>query len=214
MIGEQKHFNTIDKYIMTFPAGIQAVLLEMRQLIQDAAPDAVEKMSYQMPTFWLHGNLVHFAAHQKHLGFYPTPSGVNAFTDRLSGYVTSKGGVQFPYSQPLPAALITEMVKFRVQENLQKALAGRVNRSGRKAEKRADTLKRPIHEMPGFVMEALLAADLKEVYQARPPYQKNDYIGWIMQGKREETRQKRLEQMLDELRSGDAYMGMSYNQRS
>jgi uncharacterized protein YdhG (YjbR/CyaY superfamily) len=114
-------FRSVDEYIATFPEEIQARLEEMRAAIRDAAPEAAERISYQMPTFALHGNLVHFAAHKNHIGFYPTPSGIEAFKDELSGYETSKGAVQFPLGEPLPLELIGRIVRFRVKENLSRA---------------------------------------------------------------------------------------------
>ena len=93
----------------------------LRKVIKEAAPDANEKISYQMPTFALHGNLVHFAALKNHIGFYPTPSGINAFKDELSDYKGSKGSIQFPMGKPLPYQLISKIVQFRVAENIKKA---------------------------------------------------------------------------------------------
>ncbi len=112
---------SIDEYIAAFPEEIRARLEEVRAAIRDAAPEAAERISYQMPTFALHGNLVHFAAHRNHLGFYPTPSGIEAFRDELSGYETSKGAVQFPLSEPIPLDLISRIVRFRVNENVSRA---------------------------------------------------------------------------------------------
>ena len=108
---------SIDDYIQRQPAALHGVLRELRQLINKAAPKAAEKISYQMPTFYLNGNLVHFAGFKEHIGFYPTPSAIEKFGDELKKYKTSKGAVQFPLTQPLPKALITRMVKFRVAEN-------------------------------------------------------------------------------------------------
>jgi uncharacterized protein YdhG (YjbR/CyaY superfamily) len=93
----------------------------MRATIKAAAPDATEKISYQMPTFALKGNLVHFAAYKNHIGFYPAPRGIEAFKDELSKYKGAKGSVQFPIGEPLPLDLITRIVKFRVAENLKNA---------------------------------------------------------------------------------------------
>jgi uncharacterized protein YdhG (YjbR/CyaY superfamily) len=114
-------FTSIDEYIATFPEEVQVKLEELRATIKAAAPDAEEKISYQMPTFALKGNLVHFAAHKTHIGFYPTPSGIEAFQRELSVYESSKGAVQFPIDKPLPLELISKIVKFRVAENLKKA---------------------------------------------------------------------------------------------
>jgi uncharacterized protein YdhG (YjbR/CyaY superfamily) len=109
--------NSIDEYISNFPPEIQEILNTIRQVIKESAPDAVEKISYQMPTFALYGNLVHFAAFKNHIGFYPAPSGIDAFKDELSGYKGAKGSVQFPIEKPMPYELIAKIVKFRVLEN-------------------------------------------------------------------------------------------------
>jgi uncharacterized protein YdhG (YjbR/CyaY superfamily) len=111
-------FTTIDEYIETFPMELQEKLREIRQTIRESAPDATEAISYQMPTFKLNGNLVHFAAYEHHIGFYPIPSGMEAFKEELSHYKTGKGSAQFPLDQPLPLDLIRRIVEFRVKENL------------------------------------------------------------------------------------------------
>lgn len=118
---KQGGFQSIDEYIASFPDDVQIKLREMRALIRAAAPEATEKISYQMPTFDLHGNLVHFAAHRSHIGLYPAPTGIEAFKEAFAPYKTSKGAVQFPLDQPLPVDLITRVVQFRVGENRQKA---------------------------------------------------------------------------------------------
>jgi len=111
-------FISIDEYIATFPEEIQKILEELRATIKASAPDAEEKISYQMPTFALKGNLVHFAAFKNHIGFYPTPSGIRSFKKELSIYECAKGSVQFPIDKPIPLKLIGKIVKFRVAENL------------------------------------------------------------------------------------------------
>ena len=113
--------HTIDEYIATCPEHVQKILQELRAVIKAAAPEAEEKFSYQMPTFALYGNLVHFAAHKNHIGFYPTPSGIEAFKEELAVYKGAKGSVQFPLDQPLPWDLIGRIVRFRVAENLSHA---------------------------------------------------------------------------------------------
>lgn len=117
--------NTIDEYIMGFPAPVQELLQELRAVIQKAAPDARETINYQIPTFVLHGNLVHFAAFKHHIGFYPTPSGIEAFEAELSAYEGAKGSVKFPIEKPLPFDLISRIVAYRVKENLARVQAKR-----------------------------------------------------------------------------------------
>lgn len=109
--------STIDEYIRAFPRDIQKKLSDLRATIRKAAPDATEKISYGMPTFFQKKNLVHFAAFKNHIGFYPAPSGIAAFKDEMSAYFASKGTLQFPLDEPLPLKLVTRIVKFRVAEN-------------------------------------------------------------------------------------------------
>ena len=117
----KKRFNSIDEYIAAFPEEVQKMLEELRAVIKAAAPDAVEKISYQMPAFALKGNLVYFAAFKNHIGFYPAPRGIEAFKDELSIYAGGKGSIRFPIDKPLPLELIGRIVKFRVAENLKNA---------------------------------------------------------------------------------------------
>jgi uncharacterized protein YdhG (YjbR/CyaY superfamily) len=122
MDSNKSGFNSIDEYIATFPADIQKILQEVRATIKAATPDAEEKISYQMPTFTLNGgNLVHFAAFKNHIGFYPTPNGIEAFQKELSVYKGAKGSAQFPLDKPMPLKLVRRIVKFRVAENLKSA---------------------------------------------------------------------------------------------
>ncbi len=114
-------YQTIDEYIAGFPPEVQQLLQQMRATIKAAAPQAQEKISYQMPTFYLHGNLVHFAAFKNHIGFYPAPQGIEAFQAELSAYKGAKGSVQFPINQPLPLDLVRRIVEYRVGENLRQA---------------------------------------------------------------------------------------------
>jgi uncharacterized protein YdhG (YjbR/CyaY superfamily) len=123
MEGNKVSINSIDDYISQFPTEIQIILEEVRKVIKESASEAREKISYQMPTFEFHGNLVHFAAYKNHIGFYPTPSGIGAFKEELSKYKGAKGSVQFPLDKPIPYDLISEIVKFRVAENIKKAKA-------------------------------------------------------------------------------------------
>jgi uncharacterized protein YdhG (YjbR/CyaY superfamily) len=110
-----------DGYISAFPPNVQDMMQALRQAIKEAAPEAKEKIAYQMPAFDLHGSLVYFAAYKNHIGFYPTASGIRVFQDELTDYKTSKGAVQFPIGQPLPFALIRRIVEYRVAENIEKA---------------------------------------------------------------------------------------------
>ena len=114
---------TIDEYIATFPADIQSILQKIRATIRKSAPQAEETINYQMPTFKLHGNLVHFAAFKNHIGFYPTPSGIEKFKKDIEKYEWAKGSVQFPLDKPMPYGLIGKITKFRVKENLAKVKA-------------------------------------------------------------------------------------------
>jgi len=115
-----KKFETIDEYINTFPKNIQEILERIRQIISKAAPGAEETISYQIPTFKLNGNLVHFAAYKNHIGFYPTPTGIETFKDELSQYEVAKGSVKFPLNKAIPYNLINKIVEYRVKENLDK----------------------------------------------------------------------------------------------
>jgi uncharacterized protein YdhG (YjbR/CyaY superfamily) len=123
MRNDQSGPKNIDEYIAGFPDDVQVILQKVRTTIRKAAPDAGETISYQMPTFTLKGNLVHFAGFKKHIGFYPVPTGIEAFKKELSIYKQGKGSVQFPLDKPIPYGLITKIVKFRVKENLKRAAA-------------------------------------------------------------------------------------------
>src|SRR5918995_169241 len=107
---------SIDEYIASYPRDVQEILKQIRTRIKKIAPDAEEAIKYQIPTFVLNENLVHFAAFKNHIGFYPTPSGIEAFKDDLSRYEGAKGSVQFPIDRPTPLSLIEKIVKFRVKE--------------------------------------------------------------------------------------------------
>ncbi len=114
---DKKPAQTIDAYIRRFPEDVQERLESVRRAIREAAPMADEAIAYQIPTFKLNGNLVHFAAFKRHIGFYPTPSGMAAFEKELARYKSSKGTVQFPMDQPIPLALIKRIVAYRVKES-------------------------------------------------------------------------------------------------
>jgi uncharacterized protein YdhG (YjbR/CyaY superfamily) len=110
-------YKTIDEYVKRFPEDVQGILEKVRQTIRQAAPDAVEAISYGMPTFKLNGkNMVHFAGWKSHIGFYPTPSGTETFQKELAPYKAAKGSVQFPLDQPIPYDLIKKITQFRMRE--------------------------------------------------------------------------------------------------
>jgi uncharacterized protein YdhG (YjbR/CyaY superfamily) len=106
----------VDAYIAAFPASVQRILRQIRSRIRRIVPDAEEAIKYRMPTFVLGENLVHFAAYEHHIGFYPTPSAITAFRNELAGYESAKGSVQFPLDRPIPLGLIERIVRFRVGE--------------------------------------------------------------------------------------------------
>ena len=114
-------FKSVEAYFSVFPPTTQAILQELRTAVKQAAPEAKEMISYNMPSFQYYGMLVYYAAYDKHIGFYPTPSGIEAFKEELSAYKSAKGSVQFPIDEPLPLGLISRIVQFRVKENLAKA---------------------------------------------------------------------------------------------
>lgn len=114
---------TIDEHIASFPKEVQEILEKVRATIRKAAPQAEETINYGIPTFTQEGNLVHFAGFKSHIGFYPTPSGIEKFKAELSKYEGAKGSVKFPLEKPIPYTLIGKIVKFRVKENLERAIA-------------------------------------------------------------------------------------------
>jgi uncharacterized protein YdhG (YjbR/CyaY superfamily) len=122
---DQTNPTTIDDYIAGYPPDVRVILQKLRATIRKAAPAAEEAIKYRLPTFVLHGNLVHFGAFKKHIGFYATPSGNKQFQKELSAYEGAKGSVQFPLDKPIPYALVSRMVKFRVKENLERSITKR-----------------------------------------------------------------------------------------
>ena len=112
---------TVDEYIAQFPPDVQEILARIRAIIKEAAPQAQEKISYQMPYYALNGRLVYFAAFKRHIGFYPMVTGITAFQGELSAYKGAKGSVQFPLDRPMPYDLIRKIIEFRVAENSRKS---------------------------------------------------------------------------------------------
>jgi uncharacterized protein YdhG (YjbR/CyaY superfamily) len=117
---KQSRPTTVDEYIAQFPEDVQVILQRIREVIKEAAPQSVERISYQMPGFYQNGMLVWFGGHQSHVGFYPTGEGIEVFKHELSGFKTSKGAVQFPLDQPIPYDLIRKIVIYRVEKNQRK----------------------------------------------------------------------------------------------
>lgn len=117
---------TVDDYLSAFPEKTRKMLEELRTLIRKTVPEATEEISYQMPAYKLNGPVVYFAGYEKHIGLYPTGTGIKVFEKELAGYKWSKGAVQFPLDKPLPVDLIVRMVKFKVEEN-----AGKVKKKGK-----------------------------------------------------------------------------------
>lgn len=109
---------SVDAYISQFSPDVQDILQHIRKMILEAAPNAEEKMSYQMPCYMLNGPLVYYAAYNKHIGFYPTPSGIEAFKDEFGAYKWAKGSVQFPLSKPMPYELMARIIQYRIKENI------------------------------------------------------------------------------------------------
>jgi hypothetical protein len=159
-----------------------------------------------MPAYALAGKpLIYFGGFKAHIGLYATPAGHSAFAAELARYKHAKGSVQFPLAEPVPYDLIARMVAVRVQQVQATATAPRPPKKQPKP-----TTPRPSNPMPDHVRQALDEAGLSDAYQARPPYQRNDYLGWISKAVRDETKQKRLDQMLAEHRQGDVYMKMAW----
>jgi uncharacterized protein YdhG (YjbR/CyaY superfamily) len=116
---------SIYEYIAAFPVAVQELLRLVRDTIRQAAPEAGEKISYRIPTFTLHGNLIHFAAFKNHIGLYPGSEAIEAFREELLDYRTAKGTIQFPLDRPIPVALIAKIVEYRVKESLNSVKSGK-----------------------------------------------------------------------------------------
>lgn len=193
---------TIDEYLAGVPEAERKALERLRKTIKSAAPGVTETISHRMPMFNLEGQLVAFAAFKDHLSFFVmSPPVMEAHEKDLRGLNTSKGGIRFTADEPLPTALVKKLVKARIEENRQ----GRGPYAQRKP-----AVRRERHPMPDYIEKELEGRGLMEAYKRRPPYQQNDYVGWITSARQEATRQKRLDQMLEELESGHGYMKQPY----
>jgi uncharacterized protein YdhG (YjbR/CyaY superfamily) len=198
----------IDEYLKHISADKRDALEKLRRDIRSAAPKAEEIISYGVPAFRLGGRmLVAFGAATNHCAFYPGAFPVETHKDELKAYGTSKGTIHFQADSPLPAILVRKLVKTRIAEY---AAQQRHTRKKKPTGGTTSRLKRPVYPMPDFVRRALRSKGLVGAYNDRPPYQRNDYIGWITRAKLPVTQQKRLAQMLDELARGDVYMKMTY----
>jgi uncharacterized protein YdhG (YjbR/CyaY superfamily) len=121
-------FKTVDEYLSAFTGDTRGLLEKLRTTIRQAAPRAEELVSYNMPAFRLHGVLVYYAAYKAHIGFYPTSSPIRVFKNELEGYKTSKGAIRFPIQDGIPVALVKKIVKFRINENLEKMKAKEIRK--------------------------------------------------------------------------------------
>jgi uncharacterized protein YdhG (YjbR/CyaY superfamily) len=196
----------IDGYLASVPEADRAVLAELRRIIHDTVPGADEIISYGIPTVRFHGPLVAFSAAKGHASLHLMSVAVKkAHEAEIAPYGTTAATVHFPYDNPLPSALVKTLVRARVAENLEREAHPR---------KKAPAPRRARNPMPESVREALEESGLMAAYERRPPYQQNDYLGWIGQARREETKAQRILQMLDELRAGNVYMKMPWNAKS
>lgn len=193
--------DVIAEYIDQKPAAAKSAMNDLYQLLLAIMPGAERRISYRMPTFFVDGQpVVYFDAHDGYTGFYPTSAPIKEFESELSQYRHSKGAVHLPWDQPLPEPLLTKMVQSRIASI--KAGKAHPQRVTRAAEPMTDE-----------VAQALAAAGLRGQYDARPWYQRNDYLRWIGAAKQPATRARRLAQMLSELRAGDVYMRMAWGPR-
>lgn len=185
----------ISNYIAHQPQPAQAHLTLMYHTLQQALPNAQERISYQMPAFWQGQVLVYFGAAKNFLGFYPTAAPIAEFASQLTAFHTSKGAIQFPYDRPLPVELIVAITQWRADH----------------VQLRTAPTRRKQAVMPPAIATQLQAQRLQAAFDARPQYQQTDYLNWIAQAKREATKVKRLTQMLAELKAGDVYMKQTWH---
>lgn len=190
---------TVEEYIARSSHEKAERLGLVRTAILSAAPQAEELISWGMPTYRVGGNQLHVGCAKNHIGLYPGSAAAEQFAQRADelGLARTKGSIHLPDSRPIPTDFVVEVATW--------CLA-----SGRDREQRAPSKPRERHEVPAWVQEGIDRAGLAEAYAARPPYQRNDYIGWIVRPKQEKTRRAHLDQMLDELRRGDVYMKMPW----
>lgn len=193
----------VDEYLKRLPAGERKALEVVREAIRSAAPEAVERIAYQVPVYFDHGWLISFKTGKHFLSLITmSTSVIKQFARELAGYEISGTSIHFSSDQPLSPTLVKKIVKLRLAENIAK----RANSVRPKRRKR--------YTMPVWVKAALTKAKLLEAYQERPPYQRNDYLMWIVEARQVATREKRLEQMMVELKQGNVYMKMKWSKRN
>jgi len=201
----------IDEFLATIRDDKRAALEKLRATIRSMVPRAEEVIRYGVPALYLNGKLlVAFGAAKNHCSFFPGALPVKVHKDELKSYSTSTGTIRFQPDRPLPIGLVRRLVKTRIAERADQERGMLLKKSKPSAGLR---LKRPVYPMPDFIRNALKAKKLAVAYEHRPPYQRNDYVGWITRAKLLTTQQKRLAQMLDELARGDVYMNMAYRRK-
>lgn len=199
----------IDALIEAAPAAARPLLRAIRKLAL-AIPGATERISYRMPTVFVNGRvLLHYGAFSDHVGIYPPPKGDAAFMKAIAPYAGPKGNLSFPYGTKVPQALLKAILGARLAQ-IGPAQAPAKKKAGDPLTPKKAPARRPRHPMPAFVKRALEESGLMPAYRERPPYQQNDYVGWIAGAKTPATREKRLAQMLDELKRGGVYMRMKH----
>lgn len=191
--------STVDEFIASAPESAQDRLVRLRALVLDNLPaGAEESINWGMPTYRVGGKIaLNFTHAKNHIGLFVGADNIAALGGKLDSFTTSKAVIHLPNDRPLPETIIKAAVK-------QAAIAPGVD---------SKPAARPRETMPQFVSQELKARGLEAAYDARPPYQRNDYLSWINTAKQDTTKQRRLEQMLAELESGDKYMGMDYNSK-
>lgn len=198
---KRQAYKTVDEYLKAVPEEKRAVLKKLRTTIKAAAPKAEESISYMIPSYKYAGHpLVYFAAQKNFCSLYAVGRAtIKQFEKELKDFEISDTTIHFTPEHPLPLSLIKKMVKERMKQN--EELAAKPSKKAQRRER---------YPMPAYIKNALTKNKVMDAYKARPPYQQNDYIGWITRAKREETGAKRLNQMLAELKAGNAYMNMKY----
>lgn len=190
-----KKISSATEYIKKAPKEHQARLRKLRALIRKTAPKTKEIIKWSM--VWYEddaGGVCGFAVFKKHIGLFVTPESISENKEWFAGVKATRAVVHFPHDEPLPEALIKKLIRYRLKHGV----------------KKWETKTRTKVRMPTWVRDALKEQGLTDAYKARPPYQRNDYLGWITSAKREETKQKRLKQMLSELKKGNVYMRMPW----